>query len=114
MKEMNDMNDMNDMSATHIIDTMDTMNVNPISCLHNITIFNDLTRTCSNYGWKLNINLYDLCYSNGKDNICIRFYPSNISVSVPIRNSDKNYCSEFNNFVDACEFALNSFNYFVD
>ena len=68
--------------------------------------FADFQKTASELGWNMKVVKNEISFNKVSKDVTFRILQDKIEVSVPLKESDQNYVTTFNNYFEAQEFGM--------
>jgi hypothetical protein len=68
--------------------------------------FADFQQTAFESGWIMKVENNEISFNKLSKDVTFRILQDKIEVSVPLKDSDKNYLTTFNNYFEAQEFGM--------
>lgn len=84
------------------MDQVNRENKSPIP----FSAFVDFQKTALESGWIMKVDKNEISFNKLSKDVTFRILQDKIEVSVPLKDSDKNYLATFNNYFEAQEFGM--------
>ena len=68
--------------------------------------FADFQKIASELGWNMKVVKNEISFNKVSKDVTFRILQDKIEVSVPLKESDQNYVTTFNNYFEAQEFGM--------